>query len=113
MSKSSTDGTAQPSLYNMGIDFAESGQLENAVRAFLGAAKENPQDEKALFNLAGCLMRLGRTDDALAVYDRVLQINPKLVQGWVNKANILARGQRLARRFTALTWRLQLSLNQR
>ena len=49
---------------------------------------------EAWFGRAGVLFNLGRFDDALAAYDKVLSLKPDLAEAWLGRGNLLMAVQR-------------------
>ena len=60
-----------------GTLFAVRGDIQGALAQFRLAATEAPNDVASRFNLAQALERLGRADEALAEYDRILALEPR------------------------------------
>lgn len=54
------------------------GRYEAAMRDARRATEMNPYHFGALANLANCLVALGRYDEALAAYERVVEIHPRM-----------------------------------
>ena len=64
--------------YNdLGLDFQEKGQLEEALAYFQKAIDINPEYEEGHANLGNILLLKGRLDDSLFQYRKALEINPK------------------------------------
>jgi len=60
----------------MGHLYLEKGKSDLAVRNFLQALALDPHSETALYGLAVCYGRLGKYDEAIQLYSRVLHENP-------------------------------------
>lgn len=73
-------------------------QQDRAAEAlpFFAAALERQSDPGTLINYGLALDRLGRRDEALAAYDRVLVLRPDLFAAHFNRANTLLGQERLA-----------------
>ncbi len=64
----------------LGVALANLGQPEAAIDEWHTALTRNPNDANANFNLAQCLLSLGRLDEALAALDRSLILQPTFPQ---------------------------------
>jgi tetratricopeptide repeat protein len=60
--------------------------LEGAAEEYRAALAKDSKHFRALNNLGTVLHRLGRYEEALAYYDRVLEVNPKYVRAMENAA---------------------------
>ncbi len=61
-----------------GIKAFDSGNFESARRSFEAAAKKNPRDYEALYNLGMACERLGDKSSAEAAYKAALEVKPDL-----------------------------------
>jgi tetratricopeptide (TPR) repeat protein len=59
---------------NLGIAFRQAHEIPRAIEAFSKAIEVNPQSPKAYFNLADVLDSLGKTHDAITLYERGMQL---------------------------------------
>jgi tetratricopeptide (TPR) repeat protein len=75
--------------FSKGLEFQESGKLEEAIECYDKALEINPLYEGAWGNKGTCLDSMGRYSNALKCYDKVLEINPKSHLGWYAKGNTL------------------------
>lgn len=64
-------------IAQVGCDLAASGRLEEACVLFEGLVEGNPLDTAARAALGTVYQKLGRTHDALAAYNAVLERDPK------------------------------------
>ena len=64
-------------VYNyLGLEFYNSGHLEEAIAAYQLAVQANPDFVNAYNNLGVASYDLGRIPEAIAAYEKVLEINP-------------------------------------
>jgi tetratricopeptide (TPR) repeat protein len=59
------------------------GDLEGAVAGYERALEAWPSHEDCLYNLGNSLLGLGRRDDALAAYRRLVLFHPESNRGWM------------------------------
>ena len=69
------DGGCCEAVYNLGSLAEDRSDLEEAVRCYRRALTMSPDYADAHFNLAGVLSRLGRSDDAVAHWQRYLELD--------------------------------------
>ena len=67
--------TTKINCYNKGIDLAEQGKYDEAIKYFDGAIETNPRDAKVWYNKGAVLTLQGKYDEAIQAYDRVIEIN--------------------------------------
>src|SRR5512141_498210 len=78
-----------------GHQFAASGQLKEALRCYRAATELAADRSVPHVALGGTLLRLGHTRDALAAYDRALELDPNDVDALTGRAAaLLAAGRR-------------------
>ena len=74
---------------NRGVIFSDclrrDREAENELRAALAL---NPQYAPALFNLANLMTDLGKRDDAVAAYERLLTVDPQCAEGLARYADL-------------------------
>ena len=81
---------------NLGIAFADSGDLQEATAQFQRALKILPDFPNALINLGNILRSEKRLAEATAYYERALRIKADVPETWANLANILREQGRTA-----------------
>ena len=69
-----------------GARLAEEGDLEGAKKALLRARELYPRHPRALVNLGNLELEAGRTDEAIALYQEALKIDPELADAHHNLA---------------------------
>jgi len=69
-----------------GARLAEEGDLEGAREAFLRAKELYPRHPRALVNLGNLELEAGRPDEAIALYQEALRIDPDLADAHHNLA---------------------------
>ena len=80
--------------FNLANTLAAAGQIEEADRAYLAAEEIRKNDPDLYNNRAVALLRLGREDEAIAGFNRALQLEPGKASANLNLIIIfLQRGQ--------------------
>ena len=69
-------GNDKRALLNIGMTYARAGLFEDAASTLERALEQDAVYVPALFNLARCLQKLGRDDEALAHVETLLEIDP-------------------------------------
>jgi tetratricopeptide (TPR) repeat protein len=74
--------------YNLGVVFAQAGDLERAAHYYGRAISLDPTDPEFRFFLANVRYRQRRFDEALALYGETLRLDPDrveahLIRGWL------------------------------
>lgn len=87
--------TADKSLYRphyvWGRLFSEAGRLDEAEEELRKACRLKTDSTEAREELAKVLMRQNKTDEAIAAYNEILQLDPGSYLAWHNKANALLK----------------------
>jgi tetratricopeptide (TPR) repeat protein len=77
----------------LGVLKAQQGDIPEALELLAAAVTQKPDAPDALFNYANVLKEAGRTDEALAAYDRALAERPDYPAARIARAELLnARG---------------------
>src|SRR5581483_11843316 len=76
--------------YNMGQLLRTDGFWPEAVQAYLAAARENPTDLPTQLNLASALPHVGRSQEAIAHFERALELDPNSIEALNNMAWLMA-----------------------
>ncbi len=63
-------------LYRKALEHAKLERYETAIRYFRQAVVIAPRYSKALYEMGNCLTYLGQYDEAIALYNRALNIDP-------------------------------------
>ncbi|MCK9581690.1 MAG: tetratricopeptide repeat protein [Methanoregula sp.] len=63
-------------LYRKALEMEGQGKDTTALRYFRQALIIAPKYTKAIFEMGNCFAHLGRFDEAVAMYDRAIHINP-------------------------------------
>jgi Flp pilus assembly protein TadD len=80
-------GEPTPQLtFNLGIWLEAEGRLDDAIRAYSEALKEQPTMSEALINLAYVLERTGRREEAGQCWKRLLAMKPELAENYFDEA---------------------------
>lgn len=83
-----------PDLYqahmNLGIEFIECEQYENAIQEFKEVIKINPNYAKAHYNLANNLSKINELNDVIYHYKEAIRLDPKCKQAHVNMGKTLS-----------------------
>ncbi len=67
---------------------AQQGDYESAAEAFEQAVAINPNDARARYNLALAQQYLGDSELALAGYRRAIDLDPQLIDAYINLGNL-------------------------
>jgi tetratricopeptide (TPR) repeat protein len=97
-------------LHLMGLLAAQAEQLDQAVEWIANAIRLEPKPEY-LSSLGTTLLRQGRYEEALKVFDKAVQLGPENADLWIALGNILADGKRFAEALQ--TFQHVLTLNPR
>lgn len=81
---------------NLGLAYFLAARVDDALREYRAALRENPASVEAHFNLAIAEASLGRTDAALAQYEEALRLRPAFAAAHNNLGNLLAAAGRSA-----------------
>ncbi len=68
---------ASSEKFDAAFDLMENHQWEAALKGFRAAARRNEKNAPTHGNMGLCLAQLGRKAEALAAFDRAIEINPK------------------------------------
>jgi Flp pilus assembly protein TadD len=63
--------------YGLAMEYANSGQLESAVAEFHALLEFNPDYAAAYFHGGQALEKLGRVDEARAIYEQGIQVTAR------------------------------------
>jgi tetratricopeptide (TPR) repeat protein len=63
--------------YGLAMEYANSGQLESAVAEFHALLEFNPDYAAAYFHGGQALEKLGRLDEARAIYEQGIQVTAR------------------------------------
>jgi len=99
--------------YCLGLAFAFLGQPEQALPHFEAAAISFPKDATVAYQRGQSLEMLGRSDEALAQYQRALASDPFLRSALLGEQRLHARAGREAEAAAALDAFMQLEQNPR
>jgi len=80
---------------NLGIIFANDGNLKNAITHYEAAVRLRPQHAEAHNNLAVALAQQGRTEEAMAHFEQALRLKPNYPEAHNNLGNTLQMQGRL------------------
>ena len=71
-----------------GLIYYDRGDYYNAHADFDSAVVLEPDSTEAIFDLALSLEKLGRNDEAIEMYDRLLAVDDKFFNGWYNRGRL-------------------------
>jgi len=80
----------------LGLVHAHRGDNARAAELMAQAIAHNPRHAATIFNYANVLRLLGRTDEAIAAYARVLELKPDHPEARRQRAHALADANRSA-----------------
>ncbi len=95
-------------LRHCGIALRELGELLAAHEAFVAAHRAAPQDPDVAADLAFSLQCLGRTDEAVALYERTIAGHPESANAHAGYALSLLGAGDYARGWDEYEWRLRV-----
>lgn len=82
----------QPGLVNnLALALLNTGDLAAAERYLKSCLKRHPAYAPAWYTLAVLNRRLGRIDEAIAAYERVISLDPEQPEAWANLAKLRER----------------------
>ena len=90
MKKISSDKSYRPH-YVWGRLLAEAGKLDEAEAELEKACKQRADSTEAREELARVLMKQNKADEAIVIFNEILQLDPDNYLAWHNKANALAK----------------------
>lgn len=76
-------------LFNLGLEKAETGDLEEAIALWEQVLTINPQFSQAWHNKGCALAYLNRFEEAVRSFDQAIAINVNDYQSWNNRGNAL------------------------
>nr|WP_298257622.1 tetratricopeptide repeat-containing glycosyltransferase family protein [Bradyrhizobium sp.] len=97
-------------LHLTGLLCLQAGQLDHAIEWISRAIRQQPKTDY-LTNLGNALLKLGRREEALATFDKAVQLEPDNAGLWKTLGDVLADMVRLAE--AILTYQHALKLNPR
>jgi tetratricopeptide (TPR) repeat protein len=78
---------------NRGTRLFGEGKYAEALEQFELARKSTPDDTDVLINMSSALVALGRTDEALAILNRIVELDPAHVMAYYNLGTLAARAR--------------------
>jgi tetratricopeptide (TPR) repeat protein len=76
-------------LYRKALEYSRFERYETALRYFRQAVVIAPRYSKAFYEMGNCLANLGQYDEAIALYDRAMDIDPLIADARIKKDRIL------------------------
>ena len=104
------DSEHADTLHLTGLLCLQAEQFDHAVEWISRAIRQQPKAEY-LTNLGTALMKQGRREEALATFDKAVQLEPDSADLWRNLGDLLTEMERLEE--AALTYQHALKLNPR
>ncbi|HTB14721.1 MAG TPA: tetratricopeptide repeat protein [Bryobacteraceae bacterium] len=80
---------------NLGVDLAEQGQYQTALRELYTSIEENPDQPHARNSLGGVLYNLGRKDEAIEQFSQAIRLAPQDAEPHCNLGNALVDAGRI------------------
>jgi tetratricopeptide (TPR) repeat protein len=75
-------------LYNLGVAFAEAGDVSKAADYYQRAIGFNPHYTSAIINLGNLFQRQGNYSQSAALYQQAISLEPRDPDAWVNLGNV-------------------------
>jgi len=76
-------------LYRKALEYSKFERYETALRYFRQAVVIAPRYSKAFYEMGNCLANLGQYDEAIALYDRAMGIDPLIADARMKKDRII------------------------
>jgi predicted O-linked N-acetylglucosamine transferase (SPINDLY family) len=105
------DGASFPALHMLGFLKAQQGRYEDAIPLLSKAVRKNPADPAALAHYARALMAGQRPIEALAAYDRLIELQPANFEAHYNRGVILSQQRKNEEALASLDQALKLQPN--
>ncbi|MEM7278849.1 MAG: polysaccharide pyruvyl transferase family protein, partial [Pseudomonadota bacterium] len=105
----SLDDSYLAAYENLGVVRRDQGKSTLAIEQFRKALGLNPNSELALRNLATVLLNLNRDEEAFAVLDQLLTLNPFDANGHLKLSQIQMRAEDFAAAWDSYEWRFYAS----
>jgi len=77
-------------LYRKALEYSRFERYETALRYFRQATVIAPRYSKAFYEMGNCLANLGQYDEAIALYDRAMDIDPFIADARIKKDRIIS-----------------------
>jgi len=84
------DMAAVREAFNQGVDLYNSGNYQEALKAFLEVAEKEIGQPAVYANLGNCYSRLNQNEKALEAYDKAIELDPENPTYYQNKGSIYA-----------------------
>lgn len=84
------------------------GDYPAAIKHYSEAIRRNPDDPKYYSNRAACYTKLAAFDLGLKDCEKVVELDPKFIKGWIRKGKILQAMQQQGKALTAYQKALEL-----
>ncbi|XP_072743230.1 stress-induced-phosphoprotein 1 [Anoplolepis gracilipes] len=84
------------------------GDYPGAIKHYSEAIRRNPDDPKYYSNRAACYTKLAAFDLGLKDCEKVVELDPKFIKGWIRKGKILQAMQQQGKALTAYQKALEL-----
>ena len=105
------DAHSFAALHMLGFLKAQQGRYDDAITLLKKAVRENPTDPTALAHYAHALMAAQRLSEALATYERLLQMQPANFEAHYNRGVIFSQQQKPQEALVSLDHALKLQPN--
>jgi predicted O-linked N-acetylglucosamine transferase (SPINDLY family) len=105
------DAANFPALHMLGFLKAQQGRYADAIPLLSKAVRKNPADAAALAHYARALMAGQQPNEALAAYDRLLEMQPANFEAHYNRGVILSQQRKHAEALSSLDRALELQPN--
>lgn len=92
----------------LGNEKYKDGDYPAAVRHYSEAIRRNPDDPKYYSNRAACYTKLAAFDLGLKDCEKVVELDPKFIKGWIRKGKILQAMQQQGKALSAYQKAIEL-----
>lgn len=73
-------------FYNLGLIHSLEGKQNQAIESYEAALAIDKNHRHTLINLSSSLIDIGRYEDALTITNNATELNPNMIEAWINKA---------------------------
>jgi tetratricopeptide (TPR) repeat protein len=89
-----SDAVSYARSFADGAEHFDAGRYEEALEAYLLAARANPEDAEVLFNVGRVYEKLGRLTEASVAYRRAVELRPAYLQAQARLCSVLVEDKR-------------------
>jgi len=99
----------EENLYNIALSYINTSNYDKAYKYLKRCLQINTSNSLALYDLAYCAERLDKLDEAVACYQKYLDIEPYAENGWFNLGMIYTREQKYEEAISAFDFSIAIN----